>query len=411
MTDLPAALERWVLLSGPTEVVTALRKRAEGGHHLDTGTLRVALTEPQRREVGLLLGTPWEISQRPINLSLLAARLADHGITTRDMVAAGGAGPIVVRREARAAARDDMLAARNRAARLLTDAGVPPSVAAGWSMEPAVTAVDVEALAQLVATVWAQLPGHGGRPVRLAQLAADVLHHAHALDATAPAGRAVARIAAAVHALPRPGRSGADWRAAWRSVGVACDTVSSRVLVLNLPLRGSSPAAAVCVNAMGEPVWLTQRMLDQDWTCTSDTVFVCENPTIVEAAADALGDACPPLVCTDGIAAIAATDLIAGLVAALCPIVARADFDEAGLVVVDQVRAVAPQLRPWRFDQATYGRLVPLSLVDSVTSATDLREAIRIGGAVHEERLLTLLLDDLRAESVSHPPSASVVIR
>ena len=398
MTGLPAALSRWVQLSGPGDVLAALRERAERGHRVDTGALRVALTDQQRREVGRLLGTPWEVSQRPFSLRLLAARLAEHGITTRDMLEAVG-GPIVVRREARAAARDRMLAARNRAAQILTDSGVPASAAAAWSMDPAVTAIDIEALADLVARVWSRLPGHGGQPVRLAQLAADVVHHAHALDATTHAGRALARIAAAAHGLPRPGRSGTNWRAAWRSVGVLCDTVSSRVLVLNLPLRGPSPAAAVCASTMGEPVWLTQRMLDQDWTCAPATVFVCENPTVVEAAADALGERCPPLVCTDGIASIAATDLIAGIAAAGCPIIARADFDESGLIIVDQVRAAAPDMRPWRFDQATYAQLVPSSSVESVACAVDLREAVKIGGPLHEERLLALLLDDLRWEA------------
>jgi uncharacterized protein (TIGR02679 family) len=138
-------------------------------------------------------------------------------------------------------------------------------------------------------------------------------------------------------------------------------------------------------------------MLDQDWNCAPATVFVYENPTVIEAAADALGPQCPPLVCTDGIASIAATDLIAGIAAATCPILARADFDDAGLTVVDQVRAVAPDMQPWRFDHTTYAQLVRPSSFEAVASAVDLRRAIKIGGPVHEERLLTVLLDDLRS--------------
>jgi uncharacterized protein (TIGR02679 family) len=397
VTVLPTALARWVELPGPGAVLAVLRERAERGHRLDDGTLKVVLTEQQRREVGRLLGTRWEVSQRPVNLRLLAARLAEHGFTTLALVEAVG-GPIVVRREARERAREQALAARDRAAHALMTAGVPEAVATAWSADVAIASDDIEGLATIVAGVWRRLPGERP-PVRLAQLAADVLHDAHALDATTPAGRALARLAAAVHGLPRPYRSGPEWRAAWRSVGVSCDTASSRVLALNLPLHEPSAAATMCASMQGEPVWLTQRMLDQGFRCATTTVFVCENPTVVEAAADGLGQRCPPLVCTDGIATTAATDLIAGIAAAGCLVIARADFDEAGLVVVDQIRAAAPDMRLWRFDQATYAQFIASSLSDAVRAAVNLRSAIKVGGAVHEERLLDLLLDDLRHEA------------
>ena len=305
-------------------------------------------------------------------------------------------GPVVVRSQARAAAHERALAARDRAARVLMDAGVPEPAAIAWAAE--VPVGDLGLVADAVAKVWRHLPG-SGQAVRLAQLAADVLNDAHALDANAHLGRVVARLAATVNDLPRPGRSGTAWRAAWRSVGVLCDTASSRVLVLNLPVYGLSPAAAICASAFGEPVWLTQRMLEQDWACHPVTVHVCENPTVVEAAADALGPACPPLVCTDGIASVAATGLIGGLAAAGCQIIARADFDEAGLTVVEQINAVAPDAGSWRFDQATYVGLVPAAMQDAAASASGLREAIKVGGAIHEERLLTRLLGDLRHEA------------
>lgn len=396
MSVLPTALARWLELSGPRAVLAALRERAERGHRLDDGTLTVALTEQQRREVGRLLGIPWEVSQRPVSLRLLAARLAEHGYTPLALVEAVG-GPVIPRREAREQAQRQAQAARNRAAQTLTSAGIPEAVAAAWSADSAIAWNDIERLADRVAAVWRRLPGDG-RPIRLAQLAADVLHDAHALDATTAVGRAVARLAAAVHGLPRPSRSGSEWRAAWRSVGVACDTVSSRVLTLNLPLSGDSPAATLCANASGEPLWLTQRLLDQGFRCAATTVYVCENPSIVEAAADALGAQCPPLVCTDGIATTAATDLIAGL-ATNCTVLVRADFDDAGLTVVDQIRAAAPTAQLWRFDQATYRQFAPPDRSEAIHAAADLRSAIRVGGAVHEERLLDLLLDDLRVRA------------
>ncbi|MGW0517025.1 TIGR02679 domain-containing protein [Crossiella sp. NPDC003009] len=73
---------------------------------------------------------------------------------------------------------------------------------------------------------------------RLAQLAADTLHDAHALDADRQLGRGVARLLAIEHGLPRAQRAGRAWRATWAAAGVMCDVVSSCVLALNLPLTG-----------------------------------------------------------------------------------------------------------------------------------------------------------------------------
>jgi uncharacterized protein (TIGR02679 family) len=394
MTELPPGLEHWARLPGPRLVLAALRDRAERGHRLDAGTLRAALTEQQRREVALLLGTPWGLSGSSLSLRLLASRLAEHGLTAGELVQAVG-GPVIVRSEARTAAREQELAARQRAAQVLVDAGLPGQAATAWALD--VPASDLPSVADAVARVWQHLP-LGAQPVRLAQLAADVFNDSHALDATTHLGRVVARLAAAVNDLPRPRQTGTAWRAAWRSVGVLCDTASSRVLVLNLPLRGRSPAAAICVSVVGEPVWLTQRMLEQEWSCEPVTVHVCENPTVLEAAADALARRCPPLVCTDGIASVAATGLIAGLATSGCQIIARADFDDAGLTIVDQITAAAPTAQMWRFDQATYAGLLPAGK-EEATSVAGLREAIKIGGTIHEERLLDTLLDDLRREA------------
>ncbi len=399
--QLPPGVQLWIGLPGPGMMLAALRERAERGHRVELGTLRITLTEQGRREIGRLLGTQWEVTGQGVNLRLLAAKLAEHGLTTRGVLEAVG-GPIIVRREARAAERERVLTARERAAQALVAAGVPELVATDWAAGVAVG--DLGPAADTVAKVWGRLPGTAA-PVRLAQLAANVLNDSHALDANTHLGRVVARLAATVHGLPRPGRTGTPWRAAWRSVGVACDAVSSRALVLNLPLSGPSPAAAICAHAPGEPVWLTQRMLEREWTCDPVTVHVCENPTVVEAAADTLGTACPALVCTDGIASAAATGLIAGLAAAGCRLIARADFDEAGLTVVGQILAVAPAMQTWRFDQASYAQLVTVK--EDAASAPDLREAIRIGGVIHEERMLDVLLEDLRREAELPVPGSA----
>ncbi|MGE5133653.1 MAG: hypothetical protein ACM32E_12180 [Gemmatimonadota bacterium] len=50
-----------------------------------------------------------------------------------------------------------------------------------------------------------------------------------------------------------------DLRAAWEEHEVVCDPVSSRVLVLNLRLRGDAACARLTEAAGPEPLWLTWR--------------------------------------------------------------------------------------------------------------------------------------------------------
>jgi uncharacterized protein (TIGR02679 family) len=205
--------------------------------------------------------------------------------------------------------------------------------------------------------------------------------------------------------MERP-RSAGQVRAMWAAAGVLCDSVSSRVLTLSLPLTGSAPAARWCRSAAGEPLWLTLRSLSGTWSMVPGTVFVCENATVVEAAADVLGARCAPLVCTDGIASTAALELVAGLAEAGCAIRVRADFDPAGFTIFEQVRSVAPTARPWRFDVATYHAATGIEADTAVGAAEQagaagdglprLRAAYgRHGVSVHEERLLGDLLNDL----------------
>ncbi|WP_081769339.1 TIGR02679 domain-containing protein [Nocardia nova] len=96
---------------------------------------------------------------------------------------------------------------------------------------------ELSKFAERVLRTWHALP-EPGTDTRLAQLAATVFDNAHALDYREDLGRAVGRLIAHVHDLPRASRPGRDWRAAWAAAGVRRDGVSSRVLTLNLPLRG-----------------------------------------------------------------------------------------------------------------------------------------------------------------------------
>ncbi|MGH3437996.1 MAG: TIGR02679 domain-containing protein, partial [Sciscionella sp.] len=249
MTELPEGISEWAALSGPAVVLDAVRLRAQRGYRTETGVLQAVLSAGQRREVAKLLGTPWDVSGRPVRLQDLAAALAEHRLTVRGLVEAVDGHSIddrrVIRARMTARAERERLAARH----LLVVAGLPESTVDTFLSDGSLPSAGSGELTELMAqvrTVWQVLPDAAGKPVRLAQLAATVFGDAHALDWHTALGRAVARLAASVHRLPRPLRGGKQWRQALAVAGVRCDGVSSRALVLNLPLRGDAPAVAFC---------------------------------------------------------------------------------------------------------------------------------------------------------------------
>ena len=133
--------------------------------------------------------------------------------------------------------------------------------------------------------------------------------------------------------------------ATWAGAGVICDAVSAQVLVLNLPLTGNAPAVRLCHAAPGEPVWLTLRSLRGAWELARGAeVFVCENPTVLEAAADRYGASSRPLVCTFGLPSQASWELLTGLGDVRCHV--RADGDVVGWRIVNQLRAGCPVRSP-----------------------------------------------------------------
>lgn len=407
MAEVPAGLVAWARLPGPALVLQQIRDRAAKGADTERGMLRVVLTAEQRREVARVLGTPWELTNRAVRLQDLAVALAQHGLTVRGLVEGIDDQPLVNLRQRRA---DERVSAKTASERertsvveLLEGAGVRGSAIQLWIDDPGLPKAgsgELLGLAQQVAVVWRQLPDSGGS-ISLAQLAANIGgNDAHALDYDRLLGRAAARLIAAQHRTRRPLRADRDWRVAWARAGVKCDGVSSRVLVLNLPLGGAAPAARWCAATPGEPVWLTLRSITGSWTAPSAaTIFVCENVTVLEAAADRLSANCPPMVCTDGNPTNVALDLIAGLADAGCGVKVRADFDAVGLNIVDQVRSAAPAATDWRYDAATYAAHLGLDFDSEASDGNELEHLRalfrRHGIAVHEEAMLDQLMADL----------------
>jgi uncharacterized protein (TIGR02679 family) len=232
----------------------------------------------------------------------------------------------------------------------LHEAGTPAAAVTAWLGRrglPAAGNGQLLDLALRCASVWSALPRPDSGRVLLAVLAAAALNDPHALDRGSATATAVLRLLG--HDLPD---SAEAWRMAWEEHGIDCDPVSSRVLVLNLPLDGDAPCARLAQAAGPEPLRLTLRSLTGSFRMAvpASDVYVCENPSVLIAAADQLGKSSRPLVCTNGRPSAAALRLLTGLAESGTSIHVRADDDTAGQAIVATVRRAIPDAKLWRFE-------------------------------------------------------------
>ncbi|MFJ8314178.1 MULTISPECIES: TIGR02679 family protein [unclassified Streptomyces] len=200
-------------------------------------------------------------------------------------------------------------------------------------------------------------------------------------------------------------RERAGRRALWESAGAIADDLASQVLVLNIGAEGS---AVVCdwlrdAADFGIPFRLTLHQLATDPVVpAARTIFVCENPAVLRAAAGELQDTGAALVCTEGVPSAACHKLLGDAVHAGARLHWRADFDWAGLRITAD--AVARHgARPWRMTAADYtaalskGESTPLAGPPAASPwDPELARAMdESGSTIMEERLLPALLSDL----------------
>jgi uncharacterized protein (TIGR02679 family) len=258
--------------------------------------------------------------------------------------------------------------------------------------------VAAELIAQLVA-VLRRLPAPG-RP--LGAFAAETTGRAHALDDDRPLATLVLGAARELAAVPDG--QGAQWRReVWAAVGVLRDDLSTTVLTLGLPGDpGSATGRALgALREAGQPAVLTLRQLVRDPPApltAGSVVSVCENPVVVSHAADRLGPACAPVVCTSGQPSVAVLHLLRALAGQGARLRMHCDFDWGG-VRIGNVLADRLPVSSWRFDAESYriavgtrfGRPLAGSPVVARWDA-NLAGAMVSGGIRVEEELL---LDDL----------------
>lgn len=255
------------------------------------------------------------------------------------------------------------------------------------------------------------LPNH---PKPLSIFAAEQTGDAHSLDPHQTLGRLVIKFIAANRSTgsgkPHTRRS-AHRQKLWESVNVVTDELSSSVLVLNLPATGESLTDQMLRqhSAAGLPCRLTfrhLRLFAPTFPQPSRPIYVCENPSVLAAAADRFQSRCPPMICVDGQPSLTCWSILQLLHRADYVIHYHGDFDWGGLRIANQL-CDAFHFRPWRFTAADYAIVSnhhrPLKPPETeAVWDTKLAAVIRAGGvAVEEESLIELLLSDL-----AKPPSS-----
>jgi uncharacterized protein (TIGR02679 family) len=397
------------LLGGElTWLVERVRKRLERGESLDTSVTLTSATQEQRDAVHRLLGRrPRAGAALTVALPAVDEILRRSGASPDGLAAAVTAltGPITDR-AARAATLD---AAWRRAFAPLTAVAGSRAELAEWYARLHATGLvrrltstpeTAGPLLADLARVVADLPS-SGEP--LSTFAARTAHDAHALDDGRPLATLALGAARVLAGLPE-----APSREVWASVGVVRDDVSSTVLTLGFPgdAHTATGRALAAFHAVGQPVVLTLRQLvGAPPRLPTGPIAICENPVVVTTAADRLGPACPPLVCTHGQPGAAVMHLLRTLAETGADLRFHGDFDWGGVRIGNVLFDRLP-IHPWRFDAPTYRTVVAAhpgtALAGTPVAATwdpHLAPAMtELATKVEEERLLDTLVQDLAAD-------------
>lgn len=327
-----------------------------------------------------------------VSLSVFEAAMRSGGMEPRDEYERVGGHPVRDLPAERAARREQRSEFRTW---LMSQHGVVSRPAVAEWFEEALRQGRVhEGVRSLVARaldVLGALPAP--RPVQRTVLAVRVLDgDPHALDVGTPLHGLLVSLLTAAAGL----EADLSPRDVWAAWNVLADPVSSNVAALNLPLAGRGPAAAVAAGVNGCHVVLTFGQLaasELRWP-PGVPCFSCENPSVLIAAEQALGESCPPLVCTSGRPSDAVRLLFSTARRAGVRVRHHGDFDEAGVQILRDLQARYGAV-PWRFDAATLYETIGSRGHDP--TAITLEEAVtRLPRPLAEESVIEDLISDLR---------------
>lgn len=403
-------------------LLARVRRRLERGGEMAGPVTLAGASDEQRAALGRLLGRRRRVgSALSVSLEEVDAVLRGSGAWPAGLADAVVTltGPVTVRTDAAAAER---LAWEAAWAPLDEGLAERPALLAWWRGEVASglprrlagSPAAGGALARALLAVLERLPAGG---VAIGSLAHAATGSAHGLDA-GPLPTLVLRAARVVAGSPHPAerpRSAAADRAAWAAVGVVRDELSSTVLTLGLPVLadgGATGAALAAWAGVGQPVVLTLRHLRADppsWRPAppGGTVWVCENPVVLAAVADAwVGSTSPSpaVVCTAGHPSAAAMAVLRCLAGSGWTLRHHGDLDPDGVRITNRLVAEVGAV-PWRMGAGDHASAVSAGLgrpsgrapADAVWDE-DLGPAMaRSRQVVEEEAVLDLLVADVLA--------------
>lgn len=362
-----------------------------------------------RRAVDRLVGRVSTAGRVAVRIDTLNEALRRAGTTAQD-AAVAVCGPVVDRAAARAAVAEARMAAWSR---ILSHPAAAEQVIAAW-LDQVRAQGRLERAGGLPAFLAAldvlQVLPVNGEPVGRPLLAAAIVGDEHSLDDNTDIERLVTAGLAARAQVERP--TGAAGRASlWAGAGVVFDSVSAPALTLGLRPVTTGPlteaAGRWADGGVPLPIPAAALAAERWHVPTGEIVFVCENPSVLEAAASKLGAGCPPLVCVSGIPGRAVTTLLAQLAAGGAAIRYHGDFGAGGIVIANLVIA-RHGARPWRMSTTDHRQAVdrllkigrhPAQLRGRVPQASwdaELAESIETCGfEVTEEHVIDDLLADL----------------
>ncbi|MFJ1649203.1 TIGR02679 family protein [Streptomyces sp. NPDC088258] len=439
---LPAETRAWLAGPGLARLWEATRARLERNGLRATGSLRLTgLRAEERTALSHLVGKALTGTTATVALAALDTRLRASAAGLGLAETLGALGPPLTDRRA---ARADTDARRARIWSPVASAlDASPLAGEAWAREwyeglrragvPAGVAPDTatRTLQQAVLLLTVLLAPAAAAPERAGptapvdaggrcvpapgvhrgrgELAAEVTGSAHGLDDGSWLSRLVQRGIALAHGAALPD-SAAERRALWRLAGVAPDEISSTVLTYGLRPEGGGwreRALRERADHHAETHLTLRELRTLRLSLPAGTpVHVCENPRVVEAAADA--GCARPLVCTSGSASTAVLTLLDALAAAGCRFAYHGDFDWPGIALANRIMR-RYDARPWRLLAGDYRLLAaraaergipPLPLAGpSVAAEWDpgLAPAMSaLGVALHEEATLEPLVNDLK---------------
>jgi uncharacterized protein (TIGR02679 family) len=416
--ELPPATRRWLDQPALSRLWTETHRRLRRNGRQPAGRLRLPATDSAEREaLSLLLGRSFPASDITINLADLDTALrtsaAQAGLI--DVVTALH-GQIPDDRGQRHAHVAAWTATWDTVTACLQHAGLTGSAwAPRWLAEiraagsvSRLGAPDAERLLRQGIAVLAALTAGDAPPRGRAELAERYTGTAHGLDDDTVLARLVLRGLSYARDQDFP-TNPRTRRELWEAFRIQPDAVSTTVLVYALTptddhwladhLRQRTTHHAEAQLSLRDVRRLNWQL------APGTTVYVCENPRVVEAAADA---GCRhPMVCTSGNPTHTVLTLLDALTREGATLAYRGDFDWPGIAIANRVMHDY-QARPWRMTAADYEQhvadarsrdtpLQPLSgpPVPAAWDAELTATMHTIGLAVHEESALELLLRDL----------------